>query len=109
MPVKFRNPKQREQRITPEALDAFKRMQKSEASCTCPPGFDFVRDKRCRACEDWWTQHSVLHREMRLKPWEWPCYEHPDVECPEGYRAVEHKRAVALYRELERAAKAAKN
>jgi hypothetical protein len=41
-----------------------------------------IDDDPCPACDDWWTHHNALHDELEAKPWEWPCIEYPDAECP---------------------------
>jgi hypothetical protein len=80
-------------RLSPIALDAFRRMQ------TAPTD------------DEWWSHHSILVRELRLKPWQWPAVEHPDAQCPYpvGSYAAQHwqpnLKAQARYRELERAAR----
>jgi hypothetical protein len=58
-------------RISSVALGAFARMQRLEVDS-----------------DPWWEAHGVLHRELQLKPWEWPAYEDEQSE---------------LYRELRRA------
>ena len=64
----------------------------------------------------WWAAHSVLHRELALKPWQWPAFEYPDEPCPcpafshaAGKRRsdrAERPEAFALYHELQRALQA---
>jgi hypothetical protein len=29
---------------------------------------------QCEACEKWWERHSELHRELKLRLWEFPAY-----------------------------------
>ena len=99
MPVKKRLPKDRNFQITPGALDAFRKME--APNCTS---------------DDWWAAHSILHDELKLKPWDWPAFEHPDEKCPypDGCEAARHwqaqrdgrPEAFELYRELVRASKA---
>ena len=100
-------------RLTPEAIDAFRRMEALRAACTCP-----ARDwdgkpsehRSCASCEEWWDVHKVLHDALGRQPHEWPCIEHPDAVCPypAGSFAAgqwrRDERAVALYRELKEAA-----
>ena len=50
--------------ITPAAVAAFRAMQAATTA------------------EAYWDAHSVLHRELGLKPWHWPAIEHPDDQCP---------------------------
>jgi hypothetical protein len=47
----------------------------------------------------WWDQHRILHRELRCKPWEFPCVEYPDVEGSDP-----DPKAQARYRALAEAA-----
>jgi hypothetical protein len=61
--------------------------------------------------------HSILHRELRLPPWEWPAYEIPGEPCPypAGTHAARHwadtrarrPEAFELYRALVEAARSA--
>ena len=97
MPIKRRISKMNPVRITPDAVEAFKRM---EAAATD---------------EEWTAAHSDLLDELKLPPWEFPAIEYPDEECPypAGCHAAEHwqKRrderphAFELYRELQQAAR----
>jgi hypothetical protein len=65
-------------KVTPEALAAFRTMQRLERRCTCKDD-----NNDCPACVQWGEQHSILHSELQLKPWQWPAYEHPDdAELP---------------------------
>ena len=64
MPVKRRKPKTRIPQISPEAVGAFKRMEAAKTS------------------DEWWAAHSILHDELKLKPWEWPAFEVPGADCP---------------------------
>ena len=101
--------------IPPEAIAAFKRMA-ARPPCTCRPVEWFAEywknREPCPSCEFWWEEHSKLHDALRLKPWVWPAIQHPDTKnpWPEGsYMAGKWRpdeRAVALYRELEKAARA---
>jgi hypothetical protein len=46
--------------------------------CTCEePDWDgeYWKQEECLACTQGWEQHSILWRELRLKPWQWPVYE----------------------------------
>ena len=78
MPTK-RTPINRSPRakITPAALEAFRVMQRLERRCTCKGD-----DSDCPACVQWSQQHSILHSELGLTPWQWPAYEHPDEAEP---------------------------
>ena len=52
-------------KITPAAVDAFKRMLK-------------LRE----GSDQWWELNGTLCRELKLPPWEWPAYQHPDAVAP---------------------------
>ena len=54
--------------ITPRALEAFRRLVALEAECIGPPDCEPFR--RCAACDEWWTQQGIIHRELGLRPWE---------------------------------------
>jgi hypothetical protein len=105
-------------RITPAALAAFEAMRKLRRACTCEPidwgGKYWERGPQCSSCQEWWLQHSILHHELRCKPWQWPCIEHPDsVTCfPEGSPAAlawkPDLEAQARWRMLAKAAKDAR-
>jgi hypothetical protein len=99
--------------ITPAAIEIFRRMQAVEAACTCEPvdwGGEYWNHRTCAACEEWWDAHSALWRELRKKPWQWPCVQHPAARCPypEGSYAANqwgpNLEAQAMWRELDAAA-----
>lgn len=79
-------------RITPAAIAAFKKMLELEEACSCAPinWEKYWERERCAACKQWWEQHSVLWRELKLPPWIWPAYEHPGAVTPypEGSHAA---------------------
>jgi hypothetical protein len=94
------------------ALDAFRRMQQLEQQCTCAPdrlGWRLWCAGGCSTCDQWWEHHAILHRELRLRPWQFPAVEHPDAQCPypAGSYAAGRWRpdeeAQARYRALENA------
>ena len=90
-------------KITPEALEAFRTMQRLERRCTCEDD-----DGECPACQEWWQQHSILHDELRLKPWQWPAYEHSgnmEPPSPENSELPDPGGPAARYRMLKQAAK----
>ena len=70
--------------FTPEVIAAFRLME--SARCTCPPidwdGEYWKRPPPCEGCEQWWDNHNLLHRALRLPPWQWPQYKSPGDECP---------------------------
>jgi hypothetical protein len=62
MPTKRVPLKRRQsQRITPAALDAYRAMKAAGTN------------------EEWWTFHRVLHRELKCKPWQFPCTDDPEL------------------------------
>jgi hypothetical protein len=72
-------------RISDAALTAFERLQALELLCSCPPrnGHDeYWKFEPCAACDGWWDEHNILHREIGAKPWEWPCVQSPAVQNP---------------------------
>ena len=112
-----RTPINREQRrrITPEAIEAFRRIKKVEGACTCPPrdwgGEYWKHEPSCDACSEWSAAESVLSKELALRPWEWPAVLHPDAQCPfpagsyaaERWHREKDEDAIARYREMEEA------
>jgi hypothetical protein len=102
--------------ITPAALVAFEAMDKLGRACTCEPidwgGKYWERGPQCSSCQEWWRQHSILHHELRCKPWQWPCIEHPSARSPYPRGSEADKRcepdleAQELWRQLEAARKA---
>src|SRR5262245_39980954 len=87
--------------VTLAALEAFRKMQRRlERRCTCDDDH-----RECRACEEWWQQQSILHDELRLKPWQWPAYQYTGGTPPESAQAFEPDGGpVARYRTLKQAA-----
>jgi hypothetical protein len=85
-------------RFSPTALKTYRRMQKLETQCTCgEPDWsgEYWKHERFKACDQWWDQHRILHRELNAKPWQWPCVETPGAVSP--YPAALAKRAGAKY------------
>jgi hypothetical protein len=80
------NRPRRDDRFTPAALEAFRKMRELEGRCRCKPrnwAGEYWKHKPCRACDEWWEQHAVLYAELRCKLWEFPCVEHPaDAASP---------------------------
>lgn len=72
-------------RITPEAVEAFKRMEALRASCTCLPRDwegKYWEHEPCASCEAWWDAHSILHDALRLPVSQYPAFEYPDDTNP---------------------------
>ena len=70
--------------ITPRAIAAFRKMQRLEMKCTCAPDWEgkYFEHEQCRACDQWFRQHRILHGELNLQPWQWPAIENPDAVSP---------------------------
>ena len=85
-------------KITPKAITIFRSMQ--QLVCTCPPPTAGGVPTECPGCAEWLRLHNVLHRELNLRPWQFPCIAVPGTE---GATADQ----IALYRELEAAARGA--
>jgi hypothetical protein len=74
-----------DEKLTPAALAAFRKMRKLERQCTCPEidwAGEYWKRQRCAACDAWWEQHSILHEEMHCAIWQWPCVENPNAVSP---------------------------
>ena len=100
--------------ITPAAMEAFRRIRSLEAQCTCLPRDwegEYWKHEPCPACDEWWTQQSMICRQLSLRPWHWPAVENPQAEnpYPEGSAAAASWRpdaeARALWRVFEEAEK----
>jgi hypothetical protein len=74
-------------------------MQKLDLECACDDSLS------CPACKQWAKHHSALHRELKLKPWEWFAVEHPDHADPPSPDNPDDGGPVERYRALEQAAK----
>src|SRR5262249_49743045 len=90
-------------KITPEAIESFRRLLALEQACTCAHLPDSIR---CSACKEWSAEHSRLHDLLGLKPWQWPAIEHPAYEDEIGSdgKPIDLSEAHRRYRMLERAA-----
>jgi len=94
------------------AIKIFEEMME-RCPCTCDDSpsvcgdFDKHPFRDCPGCKRWWELHSHLSREVRAKPWEYPCIEDPDAGNPEPpgtYNYTRWKpdeRGHALWRALE--------
>jgi hypothetical protein len=56
--------------ITPRAVDLYVAMGKLKCSCPAPKP---ITQGLCPGCMDWYDLHALLHRELQLPPWKWPC------------------------------------
>ena len=71
--------------ILDRALRAFRHMRRLERQCSCPPrdwDGEYWKHKQCKACSEWWEQHSMLHDALQLRPWQWPAIQNPATESP---------------------------
>jgi hypothetical protein len=102
--------------ITLLAINLFTEM--AAISCTCAPrDWDgkYWEHEQCAGCERWWELHGRLHDELRCRPWQWPCIEHPNSVCPypEGSYAAQSWRpneaARHMWRTLEQVAREARH
>ena len=106
-----------QRRITPEAVEVFRRMEAAASACTCGPwdwDGEYWKHEQCSACDEWWQAHGHLWVLLDAKPWQWPCVRDPDAisPYPEGSAlAAIHERqrqerpeAFELYRALKQAA-----
>ena len=106
-----------QQRITPEAIEVFLRMEAAASACTCAPRDwegEYWKGEPCSACGDWWQAHGRLWVLVGAKLWQFPCIQDPEDECPypEGSHAAAHwqrtrqerPEAFELYRALKQAA-----
>jgi hypothetical protein len=62
--------------ISDRALRAFRHMRRLESQCTCPPrdwDGEYWKHRQCAACDAWYEQHNILHSELAMPPWRWPC------------------------------------
>jgi hypothetical protein len=82
--------------ITPRALAAFRRLVALESECIGSPDCEPYR--RCSACDEWWVQQGIIHRELALKPWEMA------VEYPGMGEWEPDEEAMARWRAFEEAA-----
>jgi hypothetical protein len=55
-----------------EQLERARRARRRSTDCTLSGPQDYCSG-RCRACQQWWDLHDELHRELKLRPWQWPC------------------------------------
>jgi hypothetical protein len=80
-----RTPADNDIKVTPVALDAFRRMHELNEQCTCKPrdwAGKYWKHEPCAACEQWWRQHEILSGELALPIWYFPVVERPDARSP---------------------------
>ena len=62
--------------ISPRALKLFEQAEKARLKrrgAACAVGPYGHCSLECAACRDWSNAHNELHKELGLRPWEWPC------------------------------------
>jgi hypothetical protein len=75
--------------ISPRALELFaelelaRRARRRAVDCAVSEYGLCTAD--CRACTRWYDLHDELHRELGLRPWQWPCL--PRNPYPSGSSA----------------------
>jgi hypothetical protein len=84
MPGPKRTPLNRSPRIviSRRAVALYLRMRR----CKCDRSPD-CHGCRCAGCKKWWGLHDELHRELGLKPWQWPAIV-PPTYYPDGTAMV---------------------
>jgi hypothetical protein len=95
-------------RITPTEVAIFAEMQ-ALPECSLVFGPEYWDRQECEACKAWWKLHGKLHAELRLRAFEWPAVQPPDIENyysdqPYCAGALWLPHAQRFYHELERAA-----
>jgi hypothetical protein len=102
-------------RIMPEAIRLFEEMEGPK--CTWSPrdwDGEYWKHEECPGCRRWWDLHALLHRELKCRPWQFPCIEHLATVSgyPEGDEAWKAWKpdlaAQARWRALAKAAKEAR-
>jgi len=81
--------------VSPRAIELFAAMEKARrarrrAGCNVGDLSGYCRGT-CSVCRQWLDLHDHLHRELRLKPWQWPCV--PRNPYPPGSAAAQTWRA----------------
>jgi hypothetical protein len=100
-------------RITPEAIDLFRRMRKLK--CTCAPrdwAGEYWRHETCPGCKEYGRLSAQLESELKLAPWESITNPRAQIPYPAGcYAALRWQRErderpeeQELWRALEAAA-----
>jgi hypothetical protein len=79
MPGTRRTPLARQavpQQITPRAVKLFtelERARRARKHADCIDTKQGLCSSECPVCELWYNLHDELHRELKLRPWEFPC------------------------------------
>jgi hypothetical protein len=78
--------------VTARAIEIFERLERARQSrrrrnCSVSDYSGYC-EADCAACRAWFGLHDQLHRELRLKPWFWPCLpRNPYPPASDGARA----------------------
>jgi hypothetical protein len=98
--------------VTPHALALFAATEKASRqrrAASCVANLYGYCSMECGACQDWANAHSELHKELGLRPWEWPCL--PVCPHPPGSSAAQDWSPsgpeLQFWQTLERARRAA--
>ena len=67
------------QQLTPHAIELFAELERARRArqrsvmvdCTITKHGHCTGD--CRLCQRWDDLHDQIHRELKLRPWQWPC------------------------------------
>jgi hypothetical protein len=94
-------------KLTDAAIEAYREMKILATRCTCPPRQDpnsptWKYHPPCAACEEYDRLEMQIHRELKCRPWEIPCFrsDPPDDDEP---GAMWERLAYARYVALEKA------
>jgi len=83
-------------RVTPRAIQLFDSMRRIRR-CDCPPYdpmVDWRKERvRCAYCKRRSDLDDQLHRELGLRPWEWPTIQNPNWSNPFPVEHAHHRQA----------------
>ena len=108
-----------QRQLTRHAIALFTKIRQCEAARspeTCIRGacYDIANycSKECTACERWYTFQHELHAELKMPPWDWPCWSlnpfAPGTAAYRNWRLVLDDEQYALWCALETARRAAR-
>jgi hypothetical protein len=88
--------------ISPRALALFAELERARRArlraVDCTISEQGLCTTDCRACRAWSDAHNQLHVELRLQPWQWPCF--PRNPYPPGSPKAREWRPSAEQKEL---------
>jgi hypothetical protein len=64
------------QQITPRAIALFTQLERARRArkhADCIDTKQGLCSGECAVCELWYDLHDQIHRELRFRPWQWPC------------------------------------